>query len=704
MKKIVYEDLYEFHMLSDVKLSPDGKRAIFMEHQADKAENNYTSRLWLLDVSTGAQRLLAERGGVKLAQWLNADEILFVSERGQDKMRAQSAGKSRQQDPVSTQPRQAGTVSLQHPQPASSNSALSQTEIYKISADGGEAGLFMLVPEKVSNISPLSPGRFLITVYSDALLEKGEDYYVVDELPFWFNGKGVINKKRTRLYIGEQDGMTCRLTPLTDGLTDVLSFAISADKSQIAAACRTFTDMSGLPSDLWVFDAATGTGKCLVKGGSCELFGPVFMEEGVLFYQEQPYEWAGRSPRFHLVNTMTGEAVTFDASGRNDGFGGNELQKLPKTSWVLELDRAVQNSVGTDAKYGGGKSMVYDDGRLYYLEANECDTFVAVLDTAGRRSYMNAVPGAVTGIDVKHGVFVMTAMRENRLAEIYSVCLEDGAETQLTHFNDGFLADHTVVSPEVFSYDSANGYSMKGFVLKPVDFDPAKKYPVILSMHGGPKVTFGTVFHHEMQCQAGEGYFVIYTNPRGSDGRGEDFANLTGKLGGPDFDDFMEFTQEACRRYPQMDERHIGICGGSYGGFMCNWMIGHTDRFAAAVSQRSIANYATKLLCTDIGFYHNKLQIGAYPWEDIDKVWAHSPLVSAHKAKTPTLFIQSDEDYRCYMSDAIQMYSALKRHGCQTRMILFHGENHELSRSGKPHNRITRLREMGRWFEEYLKV
>ena len=223
-------------------------------------------------------------------------------------------------------------------------------------------------------------------------------------------------------------------------------------------------------------------------------------------------------------------------------------------------------------------------------------------------------------------------------------------------------------------------------------------------MHGGPKVTFGGIFHHEMQCFANMGYFVFYTNPRGSDGRGEDFANITENLGYIDFDDFMEFADVVCERYSDIDDKRIGICGGSYGGFMCNWMVGHTNRFAAAASQRSISNYLTKAFCTDNGYYHNMSQLGTTPWHDFETVWEHSPLKCAPSATTPTLFIQADEDYRCWMGDAVQMFTALKMNGTDARMVLFHGENHELSRSGKPENRLTRLQEIGDWFEKYLKA
>lgn len=686
MKPVAYDDLYEFHFISDAKLSPDGANAIFMEYQADKEKNAYEARLWLQPVAMEGQRLLVERGGVKLAQWLDERQVIFASER-QPVQRPGGKHASGSAPENGFLPEQAaGTVSAGSNETGGTDAPASvtgsrATHIYKIPIDGGEASYYMSVPEKVNSIRPLGGGRFLISVYSGELSKTDDSFFIADELPFWYNGKGVVNKKRMRLYIGTKEGESCRLKAVTEALTDVLSFDVSPDGTKLAWSGRTFKDMSGLSSDLWLYDIVSGTGRCLAEGGGSEIYGLVFMGNDRLFYQKQPYEWAGRNPRFFIVSLKDGQ-----------------------TSLLPFYDRAVGNSVGTDAKYGGGQSAVFDNGRLYYLEAGACETQIAVMDDNGNRACLNHMPGAVTGIDAKNGRLIMTAMRGNKLAEVYAVDPADGAETQLSHFNDEWLAGHDVGTPECFTYHSANGYDMKGFVLKPVDFDPDRKYPVILSMHGGPKVTFGTVFHHEMQCQAGGGYFVIYTNPRGSDGRGEAFADLTGSLGGPDYDDFMEFVDEAVRRYPQMDTEHMGICGGSYGGFMCNWMIGHTDRFAAAVSQRSISNYMTKLLCTDIGFYHNKLQIGVYPWEDVHKLWAHSPLASAANVKTPTLFIQSDEDYRCYMSDAIQMFSALKRNGVDTRMVLFHGENHELSRSGKPQNRIKRLEEMGAWFEKYLKI
>jgi Dipeptidyl aminopeptidases/acylaminoacyl-peptidases len=248
-----------------------------------------------------------------------------------------------------------------------------------------------------------------------------------------------------------------------------------------------------------------------------------------------------------------------------------------------------------------------------------------------------------------------------------------------------------------------DGVEIDGWVLYPADFDPEKKYPGILTVHGGPRAAYGEGFFHEFQFWAACGYIVFFCNPRGSSGKGDKFADiLEDKFGVDDYNDLMDFTDEVLKRVPQIDTARVAMTGGSYGGFMANWIIGHTDRFACVASCRSISNYLSKCLTTDIGYYHNLSQIGGDPWGAPEKMWAHSPLAYADKAKTPTLFIQSDEDYRCWMGDAIQMMQALLMHGVPTRMCLFHGENHELSRSGKPKHRIRRLKEMTDWFDKYL--
>ena len=156
-------------------------------------------------------------------------------------------------------------------------------------------------------------------------------------------------------------------------------------------------------------------------------------------------------------------------------------------------------------------------------------------------------------------------------------------------------------------------------------------------------------------------------------------------------------------KYPDIDKDRIGVTGGSYGGFMTNWIIGHSSRFKAAASQRSISNWISFFGTSDIGYYFADDQTQGNPWNEVSKMWDQSPLKYADKVTTPTLFIHSDEDYRCWIPEGLQMFTALKYHGVESRFITFKGENHELSRSGKPRNRVKRLEEISKWFDKYLK-
>lgn len=256
---------------------------------------------------------------------------------------------------------------------------------------------------------------------------------------------------------------------------------------------------------------------------------------------------------------------------------------------------------------------------------------------------------------------------------------------------------------ETLYFLNTDGVDIDGFVMKPVGYEPGKRYPGILHIHGGPKMVFGPGFHHEMQLWAASGFFVCCCNPRGSCGKGNAFADLQGKYGEVDFRDLMEFTDEVLRRYPEIDADRMGVAGGSYGGFMTNWVIGHTDRFRCAVSQRSIANYVGDYLLSDIGYYYVPDQQLGTIWEHPENLWKASPLTYADRVKTPTLFIHADKDYRCTLANGLEMFAALKLHGVESKLCMFYGENHGLSREGKPSNRISRLSEILHWMEEHLK-
>ncbi len=650
MNSVVYEDLYKFHFLSDINISPDGKHAVFTRTQASEEKNGYVFELWLLDTAAGTYHKLTNGGKERGGFWLDNETVAFTANRD-DK-----------------------------PDPKS-------TTWYKINIHGGEAEKWLTIADRISTIKPLGAGKYVLTASKNAngepedkpnTAKEGRDFYVFDELPFWFNGRGVANKQRNTLML--YDEATKEFTTLSGKYMNVSGLQLSPSKKLMAYSGSEYVDVSPMGSGLYLYNISTGENKTIIPQGDMSVGSIYFMGEDTLFYTGSVYRFSGQNPNYYLYDIPNGTTT-----------------ELPF------CDAVTSGAVGTDCTYGGGNGMKYIGGKLYFTQPVWGNSHLVCMDKSGAIEPVCTTPGSITGFDIYGEQVLMTAMRGMDLIEIWSLDLATGQECQVTHFNSEYMASHNVVTPEYFTFTASAGHELEGWVLKPVGYEPGKKYPGIFEMHGGPKAIFGGIFHHEMQCFANMGYFVFFTNPRGSDGRGEDFANITKNLGYIDFDDFMEFYDEVLKRYPDINAEKVGICGGSYGGFMCNWMIGHTDRFAAAASQRSISNYLTKALCTDIGFNHNMKQLGTDPWEDFDTVWEHSPLKNAPKATTPTLFIQSDEDYRCWMSDAIQMFNALKMNGVDSRIALFHGENHELSRSGKPHNRISRLTEIGNWFEKYLK-
>lgn len=646
------EDLYEFQFLSEASLSPDGRYAAYVVTQADKEKNGYNSAIWMYDLETGKNRRMAERGGAKGILWLDEKSFLFASDRGEA-------------------PDKESAV------------------YYRLSVDGGEAQSFLTLPHKAEKILAMGGDKYLFAARveeyekpetGECEAERGKDYEIYEELPFWFNGKGIVSRKRTALFV--HDRSTGETVRISEKYQNVTSFDLSPDGKTAAWSGPVYRDICPKTSGVYACDLESGNVKSLTSDKEFEADRVCFMGENQVFFTGTTYERMGKNPRFYLVNV--------DNCERTD---------LPFS------DFSVGSSVGSDAKYGGGTSMLYCQAEdvLYMLKTEWGSSQLVKMDRSGAISYVTEKEGAVSSFDIKNSRGVMMAMRGCSMVELYSLDLESGEEKKLTGFNDQYLDSHVVIPPEAFRYEGKNGYTMEGYVIHPLGYEPGKKYPAVLEIHGGPKGVSGGVFFHEMQCLASDGYFVIFSNPRGSDGRGEAYADITEAFGRDDFADLMEFTDQALAHCPDIDEHRVGICGGSYGGFMCNWMIGHTDRYGAAVSQRSISNYATKCLYTDIGYYANRLQMEAYPWEDFHKVWSMSPLSGAVNAKTPTLFLQSDEDYRCWMGDALQMFSALKYFGVEARVCLFHGENHELSRSGKPKHRIRRMTEMMNWFDKYLK-
>lgn len=646
MKPVRIEDLFDYRFLSSVEVSPSGDWAAFVAKHSDVEKNSYHSDVCLAHLTRPEVRRLTTSGKDGPYVWeASGDSILFASKRNEDKEEAKG------------------------------------TAIYRIRVAGGEAEHVLELPHKAESFQPLPDGRILFTArvpLDGEPVEDAADYEVLDEIPFWQNGKGFTSRKRVRLF--SFDPATDELKTLSEPELEIQSFDWIDDC--IAFVARRFPGMAAITSELWLYHLSSGDKECLSKD-ELSLSEPRFLDGDSLLV---------------LASDMAQYGL-----GQNRELLMYDLPNRTNCSLTPGWDRSIGNSVGSDCRHGGGPTLRAVNEFAYMTITERSTSKVVRISRNGEMTVVAEPNGSVDAFAVaKDGRVLCVELHPDALHELYAY--DSASMRKLTSLNEQRLAETDISLPEPFSVMSGNT-QLDAWIVKPVGFDSAKTYPTILTIHGGPRGAYGDVFFHEMQFFAGQGYVMIFTNPRGSSGRGNDFANLQGKYGTIDYDDLMAVMDAAIERYSFIDADRLGVTGGSYGGFMTNWIIGHTNRFKAGVSLRSIANWTSKFNTTDIGYYFNKDAMGSDPWEDggADKLWWHSPLKYADKVMTPTLFIHSEQDYRCWLAEGLQMFTALRYHGVDSRLVMFREENHELSRSGKPKHRQRRLQEMLTWFNRYLK-
>lgn len=436
---------------------------------------------------------------------------------------------------------------------------------------------------------------------------------------------------------------------------------------------------------------------------------------GVLpaFFQDEIFEYDPKTrllvslARTNLsissLNGMKDRLYLFGTDGKAYGLNENpDLYALNLHTRVLEkvmdFDESVGNSVTTDCAVLGGNWICEDQDRLFMSATIVSHNNLFCFEDGSLHQVLEW-PGTIHAFGFSQGRTYFIGAKPGGLQELFM--MEEGDVVQISDFQHALKDKYVAAARPVF-YTGYESSAQLGWVLYPYDFSADRKYPAILDIHGGPKAVYGTVFFHEMQVWASRGYFVFFCNPFGSDGQGNAYADLRGKYGTIDYENLMTFTDAVLDAVPQIDPARLGVTGGSYGGFMTNWIITHTDRFAAAATQRSIASWISFWSTSDIGPFFTEDQIGAR-LDQADVLWDHSPMKHIAGAKTPTLVLHSDEDYRCPLEQGYQIFNGLLHQGVPARMVVFHQENHELSRSGKGNNRIRRLEEITRWMDSYLK-
>lgn len=639
VEKITPDDISKIVSLSSPSISPKKDAIAISVHRADIENNEYKSDIWLIGISSKIATRFTYSEKDYNPLW--SPSGLYIAFLSRRGMTKEDKG----------------------------------NQLYIIRADGGEGKKLIERKEGIDSFT-WSPDSRKIAFISQVTREKDDDVKVIERIGFWFNGRGWIFNKRQHLFL--LDVESTELKQLTEGDLDV-KFARFSNKGDKIAYVAATDDSKPFITDIFVLD--------------------------LINYEKRK-----------LTNSdMSISSLTWSPDDSYIAFIGNRLPRgfashnkvwaiRPDTGigpvQIENLDRNKSNSLNSDVRSFSttGGNIRWIGEYIYFPVADGPSVNLYKVSLKSSPELVLGGKISLEGFDIQEETIAYAAMDATHPMELY---VYDGQITKLTSFNDKFVSEYSIIEPTPFRFRASDNVEIDGWLLKPQNNQ--NKYPAIVYIHGGPKTCFGDAFLFEFQFFANSGYAVIYMNPRGSDGYTEDFADIRKNYGKRDYQDLMEGLDHVIQNFDFIDHNRIGVAGGSYGGFMTNWIIGHTNRFKAAVTDRSIANWVTFFCTSDIGREFTLDQIGSDPWNDPENLFEQSPIKYLKNVETPTLIIHSQEDYRCWLVEGLQMYTSLKYLGKTTKLVIFPGENHDLSRFGKPKNRIIRLKQYLDWFDAHLK-
>lgn len=645
MRGMSPDDVYALVAASEPRLSPDGTTVTFVVTWIDRSENEYRSAIFLgpTDRSSPPRRLTSGEKRDAAPQWSpNGTELAFVSNRG---------GKTMQ--------------------------------LYVLPVAGGEARRLTDLKESVREPA-WSPDGARIAFSSrvpDRLYEEEDERrrapHRFTRLFFKLDDEGWTGNRREQLFVVAADGATAPVQ-LTDGDYESSGPAWSPDGGRIVFSSARGDDWDiELVSDMYVVGAEGGEPIKLTRSdGECA--GAAWAPDGrtiAFIYTPGVFD----VPRH-------GQIAVVDADG------GGEPHVLTAT-----LDRNC-------APYPPIRNPLWDGSDIVFAVEDRGNTHVYRLagDGSAPERMVEGELG-VTGYDARDGNLAYTASTPTTFSELYV------AGQAVTRLGEAFIATREVVQPERFTAVSADGSEVDAWVVRPAGLETGRRYPVVLSIHGGPFTQYANKLFDEFQVFAGGGYAVLYANPRGSSGYGEEWGRAIRGPGdaGPgwgtvDYEDLMAVVEEGLRRFDFCDPERVGVLGGSYGGFMTSWIVGHTDRFRAAVSERAVNNFLAEAGSSDIAPWF-KAYTGSHWFEDPETHLRISPSTYAAEIHTPLLILHSEDDLRCGVVNAEELFAILRLLRREVEFVRFPAESHELSRSGSPRHRVQRFEIILDWFGRYLK-
>jgi dipeptidyl aminopeptidase/acylaminoacyl peptidase len=645
------EDVYALTSVVDPRLSPDGRRVAYVVSRTDEEANTYRTAIWVaaLDGSEEPRQFTSGERNDGSPRWSpDGRWLAFVSNRDGDEKKAKG-------------------------------------QLYVLPADGGEPRKLTDGKESVESIawSPDSSRiAFARRVPDETYAEEDDRKRAPRRFTrvfFKLDSVGWIGDRRRHVFVVGLDGGDER--QLTDGDCENDTPAWSPDGKRIV-----FWSMRG---DRWDVE---------------------FVE--ALYELELDSEGAG--PKRLSQPDESASNASFSPDGSRIAYiYAPEDGTYPHHSQI-----AVMNADGSDrrvltasldrqcAPFPLAREPVWDGDRVAFAVEDGGNVHLYTVAADGSREPELLVGGEqFTGLfDLVDGVLVYTASTYDRPHELFA-----GDGKRITSVCDDFVAGRELAPVERFTAESADGTEVDAWLVRPPDFDETKRYPALLTIHGGPFSQYGTGFFDEVQVYAGAGYCVLFSNPRGGSGYSEEWGRAirgTGNGDGPgwgtvDFEDVMGVVDTALEKYPFLDADRLGVLGGSYGGYLTSWTVGHTKRFKAALSERSVNNLVSAFGSSDL-FWVFERQFGGPMWEDVDAWLRMSPATYARDIETPLLIVHSETDLRCNIEQGEHLFILLRLLGKEVEMLRFPAESHELSRSGSPIHRVQRFEAILDWFGRYL--
>jgi dipeptidyl aminopeptidase/acylaminoacyl peptidase len=713
------EDYYAFEFAGDPRLSPDGKWVAYVVTTVDQKQNRRLSQIWLAatDATRAPRQFTTSTQSSTSPRWSpDGRTLAFLSSRPSADSGGQQAGQAAMtptpstssssstpsspstQVPATTQsqgasvppqatstpapattPGQIGTATTPGVPSALQTAAAETTpraQVWLLSLDGGEARRVTSLKNGVGSFDWSPDGTRMVltsrTGPSDAK-PSSSDVRHYKHPSYKFNDTGWFDDKRSHVWVVDVQSGAARQITFGEDWND--------------------SDPQWSPDGEKIAFVSDRTGQAFDESRNTDVF--VIDSSGGPTRKISDHDEEDSSPRW----SPDGRTIAFTGRIHERDhpkiFIAPSAGGTPSRNVAPELDLIPSNLTWAEA----GRALYFETGvkgeqHLFRVELKD-----------GKVKQVTKGARAVRSVDMGESGrrMVYAANDFKHLDDIYIADLDGSNERKLTSLNAKLWPQLQLASVERMSYKGADGWDVDGFLVKPIGWREGQKYPMILSIHGGPAGQYGVDWFQEFQVYAAKGWAVFYTNPRGSTGYGQRFERgIEGEWGRNDYTDVMNGVEEVLRHNAWIDRERLGVTGGSYGGYMTNWIVGHTNIFKAAVTLRSVVNFVSDEGTRD-GAYGHKEDFGGDLFERFDLYWERSPLKYAANVKTPILILHSDNDYRVPLEQGEQWFRALKHFGATAEFVIFPRENHNLTRTGEPKHLVESLNWQLYWFDRYLE-